>query len=258
MPLSPSNPKIPKKSQLAKKPWKVAQSKPSATTATKLKSQLSGPVASPKVRSSKAPVSETLSLLQRYYPDAHCELNFETPFQLLIATILSAQCTDVRVNFVTPHLFAQYPSPFEMAKASPENLEELIRSTNFYKNKARNLKKCSEVLVEKYQGRVPENLEALIELAGVGRKTANVVLGNAFDIISGIVVDTHVSRLANRLGWTKAENAEVIERGLQKLIPQDKWILLSHWLISHGRAVCKARKPACQVCFLFEQCPKII
>lgn len=145
-----------------------------------------------------------------------------------------------------------------MAKADPENLEELIRSTNFYKNKAKSLKKCSEVLVEKYQGQVPENLEALVELAGVGRKTANVVLGNAFNIISGIVVDTHVTRLSNRLGWTKTENAVLIEKDLQKFIPREDWILISHWLISHGRSVCKARKPACQVCFLFEQCPKII
>jgi endonuclease-3 len=205
-----------------------------------------------------APVPETLGLLERYYPDAHCELNHETPFQLLIATILSAQCTDVRVNQVTPHLFAQFPSAFEMAKAAPEVLEDLIRTTGFFKNKARSLKKCSEVLVEKYQGEVPKKLEDLVELAGVGRKTANVVLGNAFNIISGIVVDTHVTRLSNRLGWTQTGNAVLIEQDLQKIIPKEKWIILSHWLISHGRTTCKARKPACQVCFLFEQCPKII
>lgn len=203
-------------------------------------------------------MAPTLELLQRYYPDAHCALHHETPFQLLIATILSAQCTDERVNQVTPHLFSRYPSSFEMAKARIEDLEEIIRSTGFYKNKARSLKACSEALVEKHQGEVPRQLEQLTELAGVGRKTANVVLGNAFGMISGIVVDTHVTRLSNRLGWTKSENAVVIEQDLQKLIPEKDWIQISHWLIYHGRQVCKARKPACDTCFLFEQCPKIL
>ncbi|MEZ0393069.1 MAG: endonuclease III [Pseudobdellovibrionaceae bacterium] len=199
-----------------------------------------------------------MALLQRYYPDAHCELNFETPFQLLIATILSAQCTDERVNKVTPHLFARFPSAFEMAKAQPEAMEEIIRSTGFFKNKARNIKKCCEVLVEKFKGEVPQQLEDLTELSGVGRKTANVVLGNAYGITSGIVVDTHVTRLSNRLGWTRTENAVIIEQDLQKIIPHEHWVQFSHWLITHGRRVCKARKPACDTCFLFEQCPKIL
>lgn len=204
----------------------------------------------------RAPVEETLSLLKRYYPDAHCALNFETPFQLLVATVLSAQCTDDRVNMVTPALFKKYPTPFDMAKATQESLEELIRSTGFYKNKAKSLKEASRVLVEKHQGVVPQDLEDLVALAGVGRKTANVVLGNAYNITSGIVVDTHVTRLTNRFGWVKTDNAVVIERELQKFIPEQDWIMLSHWLISHGRAVCKARKPRCEVCFLQEICPK--
>lgn len=199
-----------------------------------------------------------IRLFQRYYPDAHCALDFETPFQLLVATILSAQCTDERVNKVTPHLFAQYPSSFEMAKARVEDIEELIKSTNFFRNKAKALKSMSEVLVEKHKGEVPKTLDPLVELAGVGRKTANVVLGNAYNIISGVVVDTHVTRLSNRLGWTKSENAVQIEQELQKIIPHEQWIQISHWLITHGRAVCKARKPECDTCFLFELCPKII
>lgn len=220
--------------------------KPSATLATKNKPKKSPP----------APVEETLRLLKRYYPDAHCALNFETPFQLLVATILSAQCTDDRVNIVTPALFKKYPTAKEMAKAKQEDIEELIRSAGFYKNKAKNIKECSRVLIEKHSGKVPQVLEDLVDLAGVGRKTANVVLGNAYDIISGIVVDTHVTRLSNRLGWVKTENAVVIERELQKIIPHEDWIMLSHWLISHGRAVCKARTPKCEVCFLQEICPK--
>lgn len=159
---------------------------------------------------------------------------------------------------VTPNLFAQYPDVYAMAKAPLEKIEEIIRSTGFYKNKARSISSCSKDIVEKYNGQVPKELDQLVELAGVGRKTANVVLGNAFDITSGIVVDTHVTRLSNRWGWTKSENAVVIERELQEIIPKEDWIILSHWLISHGRAVCKARKPRCETCFLFEQCPKII
>lgn len=201
-------------------------------------------------------VLDTIKLLKRYYPDAHCALNYSNPFELLVATILSAQCTDERVNMVTPHLFKKYPNPKAMAKAPVEDIEELIRSTGFFKNKAKNLKACATALVEKHKGLVPQELEALVELAGVGRKTANVVLGNAYGIPSGIVVDTHVTRLANRLGWVKTENAVQIERQLSKLVPQEEWIMLSHYLISHGRAVCKARKPACSHCFLEETCPK--
>lgn len=213
-------------------------------------------MASKKVSAKQASVLATIELLKRYYPDAHCALDYTNPFELLVATILSAQCTDERVNMVTPHLFKKYPTPKAMAKAPVESIEEIIRSTGFFKNKAKNLKACATALVEKHQSEVPQDLEALVELAGVGRKTANVVLGNAYGIPSGIVVDTHVTRLSNRLGWVKTDNAVMIERQLSKLVPQEDWIMLSHYLISHGRAVCKARKPACSHCFLEETCPK--
>lgn len=201
-------------------------------------------------------VLETIRLLKRYYPDAHCALNYTNPYELLVATVLSAQCTDERVNMVTPHLFKKYPTPKAMAKAPVEKIEEIIRSTGFFKNKAANLKKAAVILDSEYKGKVPQDLEALVELPGVGRKTANVVLGNAFGIASGVVVDTHVSRLSFRLGWTKSENAVIIERELSKLVPKEDWIMLPHLLISHGRAICKARKPACERCFLEETCPK--
>lgn len=197
-----------------------------------------------------------VKLLARYYPDAHCALNFTTPYELLVATILSAQCTDERVNMVTPALFKKFGTPQKMAKASLEEVEELIRSTGFYKNKAKNIVTCAQTLVEDHGGQVPQDLESLVALAGVGRKTANVVLGNAFGIPSGVVVDTHVTRLANRFGWVKTENAVAIERVLSKLIPEKDWIMLSHWLIAHGRAVCKARKPHCEKCFLESECPQ--
>lgn len=201
-------------------------------------------------------VQEVIALLKRYYPDAHCALNFSTPYELLIATILSAQCTDERVNMVTPELFKQFPDARAMAAADVLQIEKLIRSTGFYKNKAKNIKSCCQSLVENHDAEIPKNLEAMVVLAGVGRKTANVVLGNAFGIISGIVVDTHVSRLSYRLGWTKSDNAVVIERELEKYVETKDWIMLSHWLIAHGRKVCKARKPDCANCFLFEHCPK--
>ncbi|HEX7675420.1 MAG TPA: endonuclease III [Bdellovibrio sp.] len=203
-----------------------------------------------------APILPTIALLKRYYPDAHCALNFSNPWELLVATALSAQCTDERVNLTTPALFKRCPTPQAMVKTPIRDIEEMIRSCGFYKNKAKNLKSCAATLVEKYKGEVPQNLEALVELGGVGRKTANVVLGNAFGIPSGIVVDTHVTRLSNRLGWVDTENAVLIEKELIEEVPQEDWIMLSHWLISHGRAICKARKPDCSHCFLEETCPK--
>lgn len=204
----------------------------------------------------KVDTKQILKRLQRHYPDAHCALNFENPFQLLIATILSAQCTDDRVNQVTAVLFPQYPTPESLAKASVEDIEAIIRPTGFFKTKAFNIKKCCQTLVLKHGGQVPQKLEDLVELSGVGRKTANVVLGNAFNIISGIVVDTHVTRLSNRFGWTQSTNAVIIERELQKIIPEKDWIIISHWLISHGRQICKARNPQCSKCFLFDLCPR--
>lgn len=210
-----------------------------------------------KVRVTKAaPLLETIALFRRYYPDAHCALNFTNPFELLVATVLSAQCTDERVNMVTPALFKKYPTPAKMAKADVADLEQLIRSTGFFKNKAKNLKSCAQTLVAEHHGEIPENMGDLVALAGVGRKTANVVLGNAFGIASGVVVDTHVTRLTNRLGWAKGTNAVVLERVLNKKVPQEDWVMFSHYLISHGRAVCKARKPDCAHCFLEETCPK--
>lgn len=209
-----------------------------------------------KAKKTPADPVETIKLFQRYYPDAHCALDHKNPFELLVATILSAQCTDERVNKVTPALFKKYPTAEKMAKAPLADLEDLVRTTGFFKNKAKNLKAMATDLVAKHDAKVPKDLDALVDLAGVGRKTANVVLGNAYNITSGIVVDTHVTRLSYRLGWTKSENAVVIERELQKKIPKEHWIMISHWLITHGRQICKARKPLCSTCFLSFDCPK--
>ncbi len=200
--------------------------------------------------------NKTIQLLKKNYPDAHCALIHSNAFELLIATILSAQCTDERVNIVTPHLFKRWPLPEDLAQAPVEEIEDLIRSTNFYKTKAKNLKACAGALVDLHDGQVPKEMEKLIELAGVGRKTANVVLGNAFDIPSGIVVDTHVGRLSQRLGWSKKKSAADIEKDLLKKISKKDWILFSHLLIFHGRQLCKARNPKCEACFLFDHCPK--
>ncbi len=198
---------------------------------------------------------QILDVLQARYPDAVCALNFTSPFELIVATILSAQCTDERVNLVTPALFKRFPNPHKMALAPLGELEELILSTGFYKNKSKSLKGMSEALVSKHGGAVPKNMEDLVELPGVGRKTANVVLGNAFHIASGVVVDTHVTRLTNRLSLAHGENAVALEKTLNEIVPQKYWIDFSHWLISHGRKICKARSPSCESCFLLEFCP---
>ncbi len=199
----------------------------------------------------------TLALFRQYYPTVRCALDYSNPFELLVATVLSAQCTDERVNKVTPALFAHYGTPEKMAQAPLEKLENLIHSTGVFKNKARNLKQPAQLLVEKHGAEVPQNLESLVELPGVGRKTANVVLGNAFNISSGVVVDTHVTRLSQRLGWVKTDNPVIIEKELMKWVPKADWIMLPHYLIAHGRAICKARKPNCSHCFLEETCPRI-
>lgn len=198
-----------------------------------------------------------LSALKRVYPDAHCELNFETPLQLLVATILSAQCTDKRVNLVTAELFKKYKTAKDFVDAEIAGLENDIRSTGFYKNKAKNIQACCAALVEKFGGEVPRTMDELHALAGVGRKTANVVLGNAFNINVGVVVDTHVTRLVNRLGLAKGTDAVKLEQDLMKLVPQDDWCLFSHWLIWHGRRRCDARKPDCAECEIKSLCPKI-
>ena len=200
---------------------------------------------------------EILTRLHAAYPDAHCELNFANPLQLLIATILSAQCTDQRVNLVTAELFAKYRSAKDFANAELADLESAVRSTGFFRNKAKNIQACCRALVAKHGGEVPRTMDELAALAGVGRKTANVVLGNAFALQVGIVVDTHVTRLAQRLGLTAESDAVKIEQALLPLVPRAQWTLFSHWLIWHGRRRCGARKPDCAGCELGKLCPRV-
>jgi endonuclease-3 len=198
-----------------------------------------------------------ISALKQIYPDAHCELNFSNPLQLLIATILSAQCTDKRVNLVTAELFKKYHTARDFAEAPLAEIEEAVKSTGFFHNKAKNIKACCAALVGKFGGEVPRTMDELHALAGVGRKTANVVLGNAFGINVGVVVDTHVTRLANRLGLAKGTDAVKLEQELMKLVPQQDWTWFSHWLIWHGRRRCAARKPDCANCEIQKLCPQI-
>ncbi len=195
--------------------------------------------------------------LARAYPDAHCSLDHKSPLQLLIATILSAQCTDERVNIVTKSLFRKYRTPKDYADAPIAELEEDIRTTGFYRNKAKNIKACCRKLIEDHHGEVPQTLEELVELPGVGRKTANVVLGVAFGKAVGVVVDTHVTRLSRRLGMTKATDPVKIEADLMAELPRSQWIAISHRMIYHGRAVCNARKPDCEHCTLSSICPRM-
>ncbi len=198
-----------------------------------------------------------VSVLKRTYPNAHCELNFTNPLELLIATILSAQCTDKRVNIVTAELFKKYRSAKDFANAPLPEIEAAVKTTGFFRNKAKNIKACCAALVEKFGGEVPRTMDELHSLAGVGRKTANVVLGNAFGINTGVVVDTHVTRLATRLGLTRQTDAVKIEHELMKLVPQNDWTLFSHWLIWHGRRRCDARKPDCANCEIQKLCPRL-
>jgi endonuclease-3 len=193
--------------------------------------------------------------LAAQYPDAHCALDFSSPFQLLVATILSAQCTDKRVNMVTPALFKKYRTPAALAAARLEELEEMIKSTGFFRNKAKSLVGMASGIADRHGGTVPNTMDALVELPGVGRKTANVVLGNAFDTNVGVVVDTHVTRVTQRLALTKQTDAVKIEQDLMKLFPRERWTMLSHLLIEHGRQICDARRPKCDVCFLNDLCP---
>ena len=198
---------------------------------------------------------ELLKRLPAIYPDAHCELDYSNPLELLVATILSAQCTDKRVNIVTKDLFQRCRTAADYAGISQEELEAIVRSTGFYRNKAKNIRAMGAALVAKHGGEVPSTLEALAALPGAGRKTANVVLGNAFDKNEGVVVDTHVGRLSQRLGLTTFSDPIRIEQDLIKLFPRDSWTLLSHWLIFHGRRRCAARKPDCPNCELCDICP---
>jgi endonuclease-3 len=200
-------------------------------------------------------VKAILPILKKAYPGAKCSLNYKTPLQLLVATILSAQCTDDRVNKVTPALFAKYKTAADFAAAPEGELEKDIQSTGFYRNKAKSIRAMAAALVEKYRGEVPKTMEELVGLAGVGRKTANVVLGNAFGQNVGVVVDTHVARLSERLGLTEEASPEKTERDLMAVVPQDEWTQWAHLMIYHGRAVCNARKPLCGNCQIFKYCP---
>lgn len=198
---------------------------------------------------------EVFERLKKVHPDAHCELNHTNAYELLLATILSAQCTDARVNIVTPSLFKKYPTPKKLAAASVEEVAEVIKSINFFNNKAKSLVGCAKMLEEEHGGKVPKTVEELSALPGVGRKTANVVLGNAFNINTGIVVDTHVKRTTNLLGLTKQSDPVKIEQDLMKLFPNEQWTEISHLLIFLGRRTCIARRPQCDLCNLSSICP---
>ncbi|NJN53839.1 MAG: endonuclease III [Anaerolineae bacterium] len=204
-------------------------------------------------------VMTAVTILRRLYPDAHCELNYETPMQLLAATILSAQCTDVKVNQVTPGLFARYPDAAALAAADRAELEEIIRPTGFFRQKAKFIQESAQTIVHEYGGVVPDEMDDLLKLNGVARKTANVVLGEIYGKAEGVTVDTHVKRIAHRLGWTSTNEDPVqVERELMAIMPQENWIEISHLLIFHGRALCKARRPDCPHCALADICPSAV
>ena len=225
----------------------------------KTKATPSGRTAPRRGRESRAAkrerTAEIVRRLRAEYPDAKCSLDHRNPYELLTATILSAQCTDERVNMVTPELFRRYPTPADMADARQEELETLIKSTGFFRNKARSLLGMANALVARHGGTVPDEMAELVELPGVGRKTANVVLGNAFHRNEGVVVDTHVTRLSKRLGLTKQNDPVRIEQDLMQIVERDDWTDLSHLFIYHGRAVCKAPTPRCEMCVLHDLCP---
>ena len=203
----------------------------------------------------KARTRTIIRRLKRAYPGAKCSLNHTNPFELLVATILSAQCTDERVNLVTADLFRKYRKPEDYLNVSPRELEKDIQSTGFFRNKTKSIQGASKMLTEQYGGQVPRTMEELLELPGVARKTANVVLGNAFDIHAGVVVDTHVTRLSHRLGLTEQKTAEKIEQDLIPIVPKKDWVIFSHLMIYHGRKICKARSPLCAECTIEKQCP---
>jgi endonuclease-3 len=207
------------------------------------------------LKTKTARCAEILARLAAAYPNAHCELNFSNPLELLIATILSAQCTDKQVNIVTENLFKRYRSAADLANAPLPELEQDLRAIGLFRNKAKNIQACCRTLLEQHKGEVPANMEALVQLGGVGRKTANVVLGNAFNINEGVVVDTHVARLSERLDFTHETKPEKIELALQRLVPRAQWTMLSHWLIWHGRRRCMARNPDCAACEVQTLCP---
>lgn len=203
----------------------------------------------------RARTRKIVARLRREFPEAKCALDHASPLQLLVATILSAQCTDVRVNMVTPALFAKYHTAADYAAADPEQFQREIQSTGFFRNKTKSILGMAQALVERHGGEVPDTMDALVALPGVGRKTANVVLGNAYDKNEGVVVDTHVGRVSARLGLTKETDAVKIEQDLMRLFPRDRWTMLAHLLIEHGRTICDARRPKCEMCFLNDVCP---
>ncbi|MCA1622531.1 MAG: endonuclease III [Acidobacteria bacterium] len=205
----------------------------------------------------KKRTGEIIKRLKKEYPDAHCALNHSNAFELLVATILSAQCTDERVNIVTETLFRKYRKPQDYLEVEQEELEQDIHSTGFFRNKAKSIQGASRKIIEQFGGEIPQTMEEMLTLNGVARKTANVVLGNAFGIASGVVVDTHVSRVSQRLGLTEMVVPEKIEKDLIELVPRKDWIIFPHWLIFHGRKICQARKPKCEICVLENLCPKI-
>ena len=214
-----------------------------------------GTARGPRRRSATPPAGEILSRLKQMYPDARCALDHHSAYELLCATILSAQCTDARVNLVTPALFARYPTPVDLAQANPSEVEEIIKSTGFFRNKTKSLIGMAQAVVADHGGEIPRSMEELRRLPGVGRKTANVVLGNAYQINEGITVDTHVGRLSRLLGLSGEDDPIKVEQHLMKLFPQEDWALLSHLLIFHGRQVCIARRPRCGTCLLAPLCP---
>jgi endonuclease-3 len=210
-----------------------------------------------KVQDARRHARQVARRLAKHYADSQCALNFTSPLELLIATILSAQCTDERVNMVTPVLFKRYPTANDLAQAPQTEIERIIQSTGFFRNKAKSIKECCRALVESHGGQVPQDMESMVHLAGVGRKTANVVLGTAFGIPSGVVVDTHVGRLSIRLGLTLQTDPLKVERDLMQLLPKSEWIAFAHRMIHHGRRICTARNPKCEICPLNDICPKI-
>ncbi len=209
---------------------------------------------SPKITAEASSARSIYRILTKEYPDARCELDFNSPLELLIATVLSAQCTDVRVNAVTPVLFKRFPTLETLAAAKLSDVEEIIYSTGFFRSKAKNIKELANIILNNFDGEVPNDLAKLVTLPGVGRKTANVVLGNAFGI-PGLTVDTHFGRLSRRFGWSKSNDPVKVENDVAKLIPEKEWTLLSHKLIWHGRRICHSRKPECGICPLAKLCP---
>jgi endonuclease-3 len=203
----------------------------------------------------KQRAAQIVAELKRMYPDAKCALNFSSPLELLVATILAAQCTDERVNAVTAKLFKKYPTAAAYAAATQEEMERDVKPTGFYRNKAKNLRAMAQILVEQYGGAVPRTMAELVALPGAARKTANVVLGNAYGIVEGVVVDTHMLRIAKRLGWTTSEDPLQVERDVMALLPQSEWVRVSHLMQYHGRAICQARKPLCASCGISSLCP---